>query len=140
VLRTRRLLEPEAAALAARHATSAQLAALERTFERLASQMRAGRTPAPADREFHLAIAAASGNGVLAQTLERLWDQGAEPLGIRIETLFVSRGRKRDNVGEHRAVLEAIRRGDAQGARRAMRLHLRNAERQRMGLLRAGGA
>jgi DNA-binding FadR family transcriptional regulator len=53
-----------------------------------------------------------------------------------MEQLFVTRGRKRDNIAEHRAVLDAIRNKDAAGARRAMRAHLANAERQRMMLLR----
>ncbi len=138
VLRTRRLVEVEAAALAARHATPAQLKAMAAAFERLATDMRANRMSSPADREFHLCIAAASGNSALALVIERLWAEGGQPLNVRIEQLFVTRGRKRDNIAEHRAVLEAIRNKDVAGARRAMREHLANAERQRMILLRVG--
>lgn len=137
VLRTRRLVEVEAAALAARHATPAQLKAMARAFERLAADMRANRMRSPADRDFHLCIAAASGNSALAFVIERLWAEGGQPLNVRMEQLFVTRGRKRDNIAEHRAVLDAIRNKDAAGARRAMRAHLANAERQRMMLLRA---
>jgi DNA-binding FadR family transcriptional regulator len=136
VLRTRRLVESEAAALAARHATPAQLKAMTSAFRRLAADMRANRTQSAADREFHLCIAAASGNSALALVVERLWDEGGQPLNARMEELFVSRGRKRDNIAEHQAVLDAIRRGDAAAARRAMRVHLANAERQRLVLLR----
>ncbi|MCL4760904.1 MAG: FCD domain-containing protein [Burkholderiales bacterium] len=138
VLRTRRLVEVEAAGLAARHATPAQLQALSEAFARLAADMRANRMQSPADREFHLCIAAASGNGALALVIERLWDEGGRPLSARIEELFVTRGRKRDNIAEHRAVLDAIRARDPAAARRAMRTHLVNAERQRMRLLRPG--
>lgn len=138
VLRTRRLVEVEAAALAARHATPAQLKAMAKAFERLAADMRANRTQSPADREFHLCIAAASGNSALAHVIERLWAEAGQPLNVRIEELFVTRGRKRDNIAEHRAVLEAIRNKDAAAARRAMRAHLANAERQRMMLLGEG--
>lgn len=136
VLRTRRLVEGEAAALAARNATPAQLKAMARAFERLAADMRANRMQSPADRDFHLCIAAASGNSALALVIERLWAEGGQPLNARIEELFVTRGRKRDNIAEHRAVLQAIRNGDGAAARRAMRAHLANAERQRMMLLR----
>ena len=139
VLRARRVVEAEAAALAARHATPAQIAAIASGFGRLATDMRANRMQSPADRDFHLAIAAASGNSALALVIERLWAEGGQPLNVRIEELFVTRGRKRDNIAEHRAVLDAIRRRDAAGARRAMRLHLANAERQRLMLLRASG-
>ncbi len=139
VLRARRVVEAEAAALAARHATPAQVAAMSGAFARLAADMRANRMQSPADRDFHLAIAAASGNSALALVIERLWAEGGRPLNARIEELFVSRGRKRDNIAEHRAVLDAIRHHDAAGARRAMRIHLANAERQRLMLLRATG-
>ncbi|MEO8753071.1 MAG: FadR/GntR family transcriptional regulator [Casimicrobiaceae bacterium] len=136
VLRTRRLVEVEAAGLAARHATPAQLKAMAQAFARLAADMRANRMQSPADREFHLCIAAASGNSALALVIERLWAEGGQPLNARIEELFVTHGRKRDNIAEHRAVLEAIRNRDASAARRAMRTHLANAQRQRMMLLR----
>ena len=72
VMRVRRLVESEAAALAARHATPAQIAALVAAFNRLAAQMRANRIRPAADREFHLCIAHASGNTALAQVIERL--------------------------------------------------------------------
>ena len=138
VMRVRRIVESEAAALAARHATPAQIAQLVAAYKRLATQMRANRTRPAADREFHLCIAHASANAALAHVIERLWEQGERPLSLRMEKLFVSRGRRRDNIGEHAAILHAIRRRDAPGARRAMRVHLANAERQRLVLLRDG--
>jgi len=135
VLRTRRLVEGEAAALAARNATPAQVKALEGAFERLAADMRANRMQSAADREFHLCIAEASANSALKLVIERLWTEGGQPLNARIEELFVTRGRKRDNIAEHHAVLEAIRQRDAGAARKAMRRHLANAERQRLRML-----
>jgi len=136
VLRTRRLVEAEAAAMAARNATPAQLKAMTAAFRRLAADMRANRVQSPADRQFHMCIAVASGNSALALVIERLWAEGGQPLNTRIEELFVSRGRRRDNIAEHQAVLEAIRRKDPPAARRAMRTHLLNAETQRLILLR----
>lgn len=136
VLRARRLIEGEAAALAARNATPAQVRALEGAFERLAGEMRANRMQSAADREFHLRIAEASANSALKLVIERLWSEGGQPLNARIEELFVTRGRKRDNIAEHRAVLEAIRERDGPAARKAMRRHLANAERQRLKMLR----
>ena len=139
-MRVRRLVECEAAALAARHATPVQVATLAAAFGRLADQMRADRRRAAADREFHVCIARASGNAALAQVIEQLWAASEQPLSARMEALFVSHGRRRDSIGEHRAILDAIRRRDAAGARRAMRTHLHNAERQRLVLLRQAGS
>lgn len=132
VLRARRLVEGEAAALAARNATPAQLRAMESAFARLAADMRANRLQSAADREFHLCIAGACANSALSLLIERLWAEGGQPLNARIEALFVTHGRKRDNIAEHRAILDAIRERDAPRARRAMRRHLANAERQRL--------
>jgi len=132
VFRARRLVEAETAALAARHASPAQLRALEAAFERLAADMRENRVVSRADRRFHTLIAEASGNTAFAQIVEALWAQQSRPLTARMESLFVTPGRKRDNVGEHRRILDAIRARDPVAARKAMRVHLANAERQRL--------
>jgi DNA-binding GntR family transcriptional regulator len=65
-----------------------------------------------------------------------LWEERRHRLSARIEALFVTTRRKLDNIAEHRAILDAIRNRDSAGARSAMRRHLRNAERQRLALLR----
>ncbi len=132
VLRARRVVEAETAALAARHATPAQLRAIEQAFERLAADMRANRAHSAGDRLFHERIAQASGNTALAEVVARLWSRQRDPLATRMEALFVTGRRRRDNIGEHRRILEAIRAKDSTAARRAMREHLRNAERQRL--------
>jgi DNA-binding FadR family transcriptional regulator len=132
VLRARLVIEPEAAALAARYASPAQRAAIAHAFAQLELEMRANRPQPPADREFHVLIARASGNAALALVVELLWDQGQGPLGKRMESLYVTRGRKRDNVEEHRLILEAVVTGNPARARLAMRGHLQQAERQRM--------
>ncbi len=139
VMHVRRLVEAEAAALAAKHATARQIEALARAFERLARQMRTNRARPAADREFHLCIARASGNTALADVIERLWAEGERPLNTRMEELFVSAGRRRDNIGEHEAILVAIRRHDSAAARRAMKRHLANAQRQRLVILGKSG-
>lgn len=135
VLRVRLLVEPEAAALAARHAGRAQIKAMEGAFARLAVAMRANLALPEADREFHLCIAQAGGNTAIEMVVDSLWSQWMDPLNARMAELFVTRGHKRDSIEEHRAVLEAIRRGDAVAARRSMRLHLSSVGRQRMSRL-----
>ena len=132
LLHVRRILEPEAAALAAKAATPAQRAALTRAFEQLESDMRAHRRRPQADRDFHMVIAHASGNAALTHLIEELWRDFQSPLGQRMEALYVTPERRRDNVEEHRAILDAVVSGRAVHARQAMRLHLLNAERQRL--------
>ena len=139
VLHARLLIEPEAAALAARHAGAAQVKALERIFARLAQAMRADMALPEADREFHVAIARAGGNTAIEMVVASLWSQWIHPLNARMAELFVTRGHKEDSIEEHRAVLQAIREGDPAAARRAMRRHLTSVGRQRMSLPREQG-
>jgi DNA-binding FadR family transcriptional regulator len=136
MLRARRLIESETAALAARHATDAQIDAIETAYARLAVDMRASRGRSEGDRLFHVRIAEAAGNTALAEIVRHLWAAWQQPLNTRLEALFVTMQRRRDNIGEHRRILEAIRARDPAAARAAMRRHLVNAERQRMALLR----
>lgn len=136
VLRARLLIEPEAAALASRHADAPQVKALERIFARLSVAMRADKALPEADREFHVAIARASGNTAIEMVVASLWAQWIDPLNARMAKLFVTRGHKHDSIEEHRAVLEAIRDGNPLAARSAMRRHLTSVGRQRMSLPR----
>lgn len=136
VLRARRLVEAEAAALAARHATARQIAGIGAAFTRLSAQMLGDRRLPDGDRQFHVRIAEASGNSALAKLVHALWEEQRHPLSARIEALFVTPLRRHDNIAEHRAILDAIRGRDPVAARSAMRLHIRNAERQRLALLR----
>jgi DNA-binding FadR family transcriptional regulator len=138
-LRARRLVEGETAALAARNASAAQFAAIERAFARLADDMRASKARSEGDRLFHIRIAEAAGNTALAAIVRQLWAAWHQPLNARLEALFVTMRRRRDNIGEHRRILDAIRARDPAAARAAMRRHLLNAERQRMALLRQRG-
>ena len=139
VLRARLLIEPEAAALAARHAGATQVKALERIFARLTAAMRADMALPEADRQFHVAIARAGGNSAIEMVVANLWSQWIHPLNARMAELFVTLGHKEDSIEEHRAVLEAIRDGNPAAARRAMRRHLTSVGRQRMSLPREQG-
>jgi len=134
-LRARRIVEAETAALAARHATPAQIAAIEAAYTRLAAEMRASKARSEGDRLFHVRIAEAAGNTALTEIVRHLWAVWHQPLNVRLEALFVTMRRRRDNVAEHRRILDAIRERDPAAARTAMRRHLENAERQRMTLL-----
>ena len=73
------------------------------------------------DREFHEAIAAASGRELLAQTLRRL-----HPHAQTYRVLF-RRGFDRQTLLEHAAISRALQRRDGDAAADAMAEHLRKA-------------
>lgn len=115
LLEVRMIVEPAAAALAAKRATEADIKRLARDVERLREALGSGeaRKP-PEDLGFHLDLVRAAHNSALH----------------RISTAIIAfyehdeaNPTARD-YNEHRAVLSAIEKGNAVAARRAMERHL----------------
>jgi DNA-binding FadR family transcriptional regulator len=100
-------LEPHAARLAARNRTSIDSAA----FQRILEDLRGGS--GRAYTELRLAIAGASGNGVLASSIASLSE--LEPRPAKVTNRMVK---------DMTRVVERIVAGDPAGARQAMRRHL----------------
>lgn len=116
----RRILEPAAAARAAKHRSEDDLLAMRRarTHYRVAYEM--GTPVWEADIEFHQAIAEASGNAVLAKVLAPVSDllnsarqaTGTLPAAVEIA------------LGQHDEIADAIEARAATRARRAMTRHI----------------
>lgn len=130
-LEARRVLEVEAAGLAAERATAPELERLSRAFEQMRSSAERARTnPAAeplyqqADIDFHRAIIRAAGNRPLARL--------AEPIHRGLSTTFAALARPQTRfergLPEHERILEAIRAGDREAACAAMRAHLLTVE------------
>jgi GntR family transcriptional repressor for pyruvate dehydrogenase complex len=131
-LECRRLLEIEAAGLAARRATRAHLVALSEALERMtAAATQSAGAPSAEDRfhaadvAFHRAVIQATGNhalGRMTEPVHRALAAARRPLArpeLRVER----------SLPEHRRILAAIAEGDADAARAAMRDHLLTVER-----------
>jgi GntR family transcriptional repressor for pyruvate dehydrogenase complex len=118
----RRLVEGETAALAATMIDEEGLKALENCLIEMGSSDE--NTAVAADREFHLSIARATGNGALISTITTLWDmRDRSPLARRIFSRSKNLSLK-PRIEEHRGIVDALRAGDPGAARRAMRDHL----------------
>ena len=127
LIKARWLIEAECAALAAKHATKAQVRAMEEALDAMAADRDKGVMPLGADRQFHLRIAEGSGNSALALVVKTLWDQRTGPLFLRLEHHFDTPGLWSVAIKEHRDIVEAIARHDAAAARAAMRRHMDHA-------------
>jgi DNA-binding GntR family transcriptional regulator len=66
----------------------------------------------------------ASNNPILARALDNIY----EKTQVLIRRIAILPGRGELGVGEHLAVLEAMRRGDAEAAERLRRANIRNAK------------
>jgi GntR family transcriptional repressor for pyruvate dehydrogenase complex len=125
-LECQRLLEVDAAGLAAERAGQEELDALTSTVERMeAEAARAARTPAAAQRyleadaAFHRAVVRAAGNRALTRMTVPLHDALAAAAPAKTSR----RGRDKE-IAEHHAVIAAIAGGDADAARHAIAEHL----------------
>lgn len=127
LIRARWIIEAECAALAAKHATRAQLRAIEEAIDGMAMQRDRGTVPLVADRQFHLRIAEASGNSALALVVKTLWEQRTGPLFLRLEHHFDTPALWTAAIREHREIAAAIARHDASAARAGMRRHMNHA-------------
>jgi len=122
LVEVRRPLETEIVALAAERATPAQIAVMEQAIEDMAAAKNL-KARAEADVRFHELLADSTGNplfGLLLTTVSGAMRRS------RSETIART-GADRALQG-HRAILAAIRKGDADAARKEMFEHLRMAE------------
>jgi DNA-binding FadR family transcriptional regulator len=113
--------------MAAKHATKAQVRAIEQALEDMEVARQKDAMPLDEDRAFHLRIAEASGNSALALVVQTLWDQRAGPLFRRLEHHYDTPELWGHANREHREIYNAIARKDAATARSAMRRHMNHA-------------
>jgi len=115
-------LESHAAALAAERAISDERLVLVQTMERMAAAERAGDTHTwiEQDRILHDHLLTAAHNGRMKQTIVGLNDQWYR---LRIGITGMTR-RMSDSLLEHRAIVDCVVNGDAEGASRATHAHL----------------
>ena len=120
----RSIIEPESAALVARRATAEVIAAIEEAFLAMASADARSAKSIEADVAFHQAILVGTGNEFIAAF--------APVIAASLTTTFgVQRLARQDQehfIPRHRAIFEAMKRGDAEGARGAFHILLREAE------------
>jgi GntR family transcriptional repressor for pyruvate dehydrogenase complex len=130
-LECRRILEVEAAGLAAERAAGEALERISQAFDRMQLTAEGARdNPAgeqlyhDADVAFHRAVVRAAGNPVLGRMTEPIHRALAATFGA----LARPRMRFERGLPEHERVLDAIRAGDPDEAREAMRAHLLTVE------------
>jgi DNA-binding FadR family transcriptional regulator len=127
IIRARALVEAELAALAARQRTPALLKKLRAAVKAMEDDIARGVMPIRGDREFHLALAEASGNAALLRVVADLFDERNNPLFEQLGRHFENAKSWRSAVAEHRAVVRAVAAGEVASARKAMQRHLQNS-------------
>lgn len=124
LLQARRLVEPETAALAAEHASPAQIDGLRTAFERNLRDNREGSKTNPGDRLFHIKIAQASGNPAYETLITLLLGHRYGTMFQRLQRLYSPDDMPFRSEQEHWEVLKAIVARDPVAARSRMADHL----------------
>jgi len=125
-LECRRILEVEAAGLAAERAGKGQIEELGRALEQMEESTRRAANSAAedlfhkADIAFHQALIAATGNRPLARLVERIHSA----LLVARYPLARPEYRQQRALPEHRKIFQAVSSGDPSKARKAMSDHL----------------
>lgn len=127
-------LEGEASYIAAKRRTEEHMASIDDAFEKLEGANAARQLGVEEDINFHAAIGQATRNEIFVQTLDVLAVHIFNGMNIT-RSLSLTRSSKRLALvqEEHRRVIEAIRAGNGQLARKAMRTHIDNARRRALG-------
>ena len=127
IIRARQLVECELAAQAALSMDAAAVQGLRQALACMADDMARSLAPVRGDRQFHLRIAEAAGNGPLLRTVTELFDERNNPLFEQLGHHFETPPSWGLALAEHQAVIEAIAASDAGAARAAMHQHLQQS-------------
>lgn len=124
LIRARRVVEGETAAIAAQQRKRAHVEAMDRAIADMRGMADRCVMPLEGDRAFHLAIVDACGNAVLSETVQGFWDSRRGPIFTRLGGYFETVKSWRSAIAEHQAIRDAIAARDAAAARSAMHEHM----------------
>lgn len=117
-------IEVWAARRAAERGTPEQIAEIGRIYDLMTQPDRAARYKAEDDLNFHMTIAKASASGVYLHLMSVLSEILEDMFTYHRYRLQIGRQYDRLLLAQHGAIYDAIRRGDGEGAARAMAEHL----------------
>lgn len=126
LLEARFYIESDAAALAAQRASEDDIQSLEQAFQALKGEGLTAELQEEADERFHLLVAKASGNSAMHGTIQQLWQlRRTSKMSIFFHEKLRQRGIK-PVIRDHQKILDAIREGNSDTARLAMKNHLQS--------------
>jgi GntR family transcriptional regulator, transcriptional repressor for pyruvate dehydrogenase complex len=131
IMHVRRVLEAESARLAAQNATEEELEHLSKLLDGMAASLEKPRDYLDLDLEFHVVLAEAAGNPVLAQLTGLIRDIYTRYFEIVLEDPEMNR----TSLQFHRQLYIALRERDSDAAHKHIIAHLIQAEKDVLKLL-----
>jgi GntR family transcriptional regulator, transcriptional repressor for pyruvate dehydrogenase complex len=123
-MEVRQLLELQAVRLACQRRSEEDIAHMRAILADTESRLKRGLSGAEQDQAFHMAIVAATQNGVLVQVLNAFYRLSL----ARRKIYFSDPARARRSLAQHRKILVAIEDGDAAAGMALMNVHIGSAE------------
>ncbi|MBK8743047.1 MAG: FadR family transcriptional regulator [Betaproteobacteria bacterium] len=130
LIRARKAIEGECAALAAKEAKRPQIAEIAEALQQMEADALKMAQPLEADRLFHLRVAEATNNVALVHVVMGLWEERGGPLFTKLHHHFDNPKSWSAAIREHTAVLDAIRGHDPELARVSMHQHMDQASKR----------
>ena len=122
----RRMLEAEAAGLAAKRRSLGDLELMHEATDEMEAAIDSAETYVAADIRYHLVIAEATGNRLLLHLMQAIRERLTEMFG----TVFKFPGGPERSIAQHRLITQAIAAEDAERARQAMTEHILRVEQE----------
>jgi len=133
LLQAREAFEGMLAAFAARHGTAQQRAALLALTAELQQFNENDAAFLEQDKQFHLLISEMSGNDLLRDMMEYLWNKRQSPHFKRLERHYADNAFAQEMNEDHQHIAEAIVAGDETAARATMEKHLQHVQQRLLG-------
>ena len=129
LLQARQVLESSIAACAAQTVTKQDIQQMQEMLDLEDTMMASVEVSEDADRRFHLLIARSTQNSLLLEMCTQLWDRrDRSPMWQTLHKRIMDLSYRANWLEDHRAILNQLRKRDAQGARQAMWQHLENVK------------
>lgn len=130
ILEARLIFESETAAIAARTITDPELADLRAALNSMIAENQQEEVSENADEIFHVLIAKATHNEAIISVCKHLWTLRNNSNDSATILKKVRKAGLRPRIDEHARIFEALAARDSNGAREAMRDHLRGVAAQ----------
>jgi DNA-binding FadR family transcriptional regulator len=130
----RKVIEPVLAAMAAVQATDAEIDQLQACVDEMADVYPSlGDFDDKLGHRFHVELARAARNSILASVVQAMWDLRDSPMWLHLRRHVVTEENRRQVVEDRRKIVAAMRNRDPMGARTAMTALLDRAGRRYFG-------
>lgn len=128
LMEVRRILECEAAAMAAQRATEADIALMEDLLNGMKDTAQRREQGVEFDLQFHFAVAQATHNRVLHRLVNTLDEMMHQTFISNRQEMYSSPGVAKRIISEHEAILEGIKSRQPKTARNGMSSHLSHVQ------------